>query len=52
MIKLKSVNEINGIRESCKFLAETHAELSKLVEVGITTLELDKFARNYIESRG
>jgi len=52
MIKLKSINEINGIRESCKILAETHVELSKLVEVGITTLELDKFARNYIESRG
>ncbi len=52
MIKLKSVNEINGIRESCKFLAETHQELAKLVEIGISTLELDKFARNYIEKRG
>jgi methionyl aminopeptidase len=52
MIKLKSVNEINGIRESCKFLAETHKELAKLVEIGISTNELDKFARNYIEQRG
>lgn len=52
MIKLKSINEINGIRESCKLLAETHKELAKLVEVGISTLELDKFARNYIVQRG
>ena len=52
MIKLKSINEINGIRESCKFLAETHKELAKLVEVGISTIELDRFARNYIEKRG
>ncbi len=52
MIKLKSVNEIDGIRESCKFLAETHIELSKLIDVGITTFELDKFARNYIKKRG
>jgi methionyl aminopeptidase len=52
MIKLKSVKEIDGIRESCKFLAETHKELSKLIEVGITTFELDKFARSYIEKRG
>ena len=52
MIKLKSINEINGIRESCKFLAETHKELEKLVEPGITTIELDRFARNYIVKRG
>jgi methionyl aminopeptidase len=52
MIKLKSVNEISGIRESCKFLAETHKELAKLVDIGITTNELDRFARNYIEKRG
>ena len=52
MIKLKSINEINGIRESCKFLAETHKELAKLVEVGISTIELDRFARNFIEKRG
>lgn len=52
MIKLKSINEINGIRESCKFLTETHHELAKLVEIGITTNELDRFARNYIVKRG
>ncbi len=52
MIKLKSINEINGIRESCKFLAETHLEIEKLVDTGITTKELDSFARNFIEKRG
>ncbi len=52
MIKLKSINEINRIRESCKFLAETHKELEKIVEIGISTKELDSFARNYITKRG
>ncbi len=52
MIKLKSVNEINAIRESCQFLAETHQAIEKLVEVGITTLELDSFARDFIVKRG
>ena len=52
MIKLKSINEINGIRESCKFLAETHKELEKLVEVGITTKELDSLARKFIVKKG
>lgn len=52
MIKLKTVDEISRIRESCKLLAETHLEIEKMVDVGITTLELDRFARSYIEMHG
>ncbi len=52
MIKLKSLNEIDAIRESCQFLAETHREIKKLITVGITTRELDSFARDFIEKRG
>ncbi len=52
MIRLKSRDEIARIKESCFLLAETFKELRKLVEVGITTRELDSFARDYIEKHG
>ncbi len=51
MIRLKSVDEIERIRESSRLLAETHRELEKMIEPGIQTGELDRFARSYIESR-
>ncbi len=52
MIKLKTVEEINKIRESCSLLAETHEALGKLIQEGITTKELDTFAYNYIINHG
>lgn len=52
MIKLKTADEIGRIRESCHLLAETHKEIEKMVDVGITTGELDNFARSYIENHG
>ncbi len=52
MIKLKTRDEIARIRDSCHLLAETFKELKKIVAEGITTGELDKFARSYIESHG
>lgn len=52
MIKLKTIEEIKRIKESCKLLARTHNELGKLVQEGITTKELDKFAYDYITKNG
>ncbi|MDY7028927.1 MAG: type I methionyl aminopeptidase [Spirochaetota bacterium] len=52
MIRLKTEEEINRIRESCRLLAQTHRKLAEMVEEGITTLELDRFARDYIERHG
>jgi methionyl aminopeptidase len=52
MIRLKTADEIARIRDASKLLAETHAELAKLVEPGIQTAELDAFARDYIERHG
>ncbi len=52
MIKLKTVDEIKRIGESCRLLAQTHKELGKLVQEGITTKELDKFAYDYIVRHG
>ncbi len=52
MIRLKNEKEIAGIRESGRLLASTLEELKKMVAEGITTRELDSFARSWIESRG
>ncbi len=52
MIKLKTQDEIARIRESCQLLAETFKELKKIVVEGIATEELDRFAKDYIESHG
>lgn len=48
MINLKTQDDISRIRESCRICAETHYELNKLIEPGISTGELDQFARSYI----
>jgi methionyl aminopeptidase len=50
VILLKSKKEIDYIRESCRIVAETLQLLKSNVRVGITTLELDKIAEDYIRS--
>lgn len=50
MILIKSKKEIDFIRESCKIVAETLQLLKVNVKAGITTLELDKIAEDYIRS--
>lgn len=50
MILIKTKKEIDLIRESCKIVAETLQLLKSNVRVGITTLELDKIAEDYIRS--
>jgi len=52
MIKLKNYTEIEKIREAGSILAETLEKLEKLAEAGITTAELDSFARQTIQARG
>jgi methionyl aminopeptidase len=52
MIRIKNEKEIAGIRDSGRLLAGTLEELKKLVGEGITTRELDAFARSWIESHG
>jgi methionyl aminopeptidase len=52
MIRLKNDKEIAGIRDSARLLSRAIAEVSKLVADGVTTRELDSFARSYIESKG
>ncbi len=50
MIYIKNRKEIDLIRESCKIVAETLQLLKTKVKPGITTLELDKIAEDYILS--
>ncbi len=52
MIRLKNRDEIKRIKESGQILAELYEEVEKLVEPGITTEELDKFSKNFVERRG
>ena len=44
MIFYKTEEEIELIRESSLLVAKTHAEMAKLIQPGVTTLELDKVA--------
>ncbi|MDR1867658.1 MAG: type I methionyl aminopeptidase [Treponema sp.] len=52
MIHLKNEKQINGIRTSCKMLSAMYRELIPLVKPGITTLELDKWVRQWIQKAG
>ena len=52
MIKLKNAAEISKIKDSCAILVEALQALKKLVGAGITTEELDREARSFIERRG
>ena len=50
MIIIKSKKEIDYIRESAKIVAETLQLVKRFAKVGVSTLELDKIAEDYILS--
>ena len=50
MIYIKTKKEIDFIRESCRIVAETLQLVKSNVRVGVTTLELDDIAEDYIKS--
>ncbi|MDB2364055.1 type I methionyl aminopeptidase [Flavobacteriales bacterium] len=52
MIYLKTKEEIELIRESSLLVARTHGEVSKLIKPGVTTLELDRIAEEFIRDNG
>lgn len=51
-ISIKTYEEINIMREGGKILAKTHEETAKLIKPGISTLELDQFAEDFIRQNG
>ena len=52
MIHYRSEDEIDLIRESSLLVAKTHAEISVLIKPGVTTLQLDKIAEEFIRDNG
>ena len=50
MVLIKTKKDIDGIRESCKIVAETLQLLKSKAKAGITTFELDQIAEDYIRS--
>jgi methionyl aminopeptidase len=50
VIYIKTKKEVDFIRESCKIVAETLQLLKGHVKAGVSTLELDKIAEDYILS--
>ena len=52
MIYIKTQKEIDFIRESCRIVAETLRLVKSNVKAGVTTIELDRIAEDYIKSNG
>lgn len=50
MILIKTKKEIEFIKESCQIVAETLQLVKRNVAPGVTTIELDKIAEDYIRS--
>ncbi|OUV72829.1 MAG: type I methionyl aminopeptidase [Flavobacteriales bacterium TMED123] len=52
MIYYKSEEEIDLIRKSSLLVGKTHAAIASLIKPGVTTLELDKIAEEFILDNG
>ena len=52
MIKIKSPEEIELIRESALIVSKTLGMLAKVIQPGITTLKLDQLAEEFIYDQG
>ncbi|WP_453990329.1 type I methionyl aminopeptidase [Bacillus nitroreducens] len=52
MIHLKTKREIELMREAGQILAACHKEIKKMIQPGITSLEIDKFAEDFIKKNG
>jgi methionyl aminopeptidase len=52
MIELKSANQLDRMRNAGRIVAETLALMRELAKPGITTLELDRTAEEYIRAQG
>ena len=50
MILIKSKQEIDFIRNSAKIVAETLQLVKSYAKIGVSTLELDKIAEDFIKS--
>jgi methionyl aminopeptidase len=51
-VVIKTPDEINAIRKTSLLVGKTLAEIAKIVEPGVTTLQLDKVAESFIRDHG
>ncbi|MDZ4121468.1 MAG: M24 family metallopeptidase, partial [Candidatus Cloacimonadaceae bacterium] len=52
MIFLKTAREIDKMRQSGRIIAMLFDELEKMIQPGVNTLEIDRFADDFIRSHG
>lgn len=52
MVQLKNAEQIELIRQSCNVLSETLASVASMIKPGMTTLEIDKYAEDFIRDNG
>lgn len=52
MITCKSKRELAYMRDAGRVVAQTHRELAKAVKVGVSTIELDRLAEDFIIKAG
>ena len=52
MIRLKNLDEINGIRKSCHLLADMFNYVLPLVKAGLSTKNVDDLCKDFIMSHG
>jgi len=52
MVHLKSLDEIQVIKESAQVLAKAHAEVALRIKPGVKTIELDRVAEEFIRDHG
>ncbi|MFC0277252.1 type I methionyl aminopeptidase [Enterococcus devriesei] len=52
MITLKSPREIEMMDESGELLADVHRHLRDFIKPGVTSMEIEKFVKDFIESHG
>jgi methionyl aminopeptidase len=52
VIRYKNSRQIEGIRASCRLLSAMYREMAPLVQAGVETLELDRWAQLWIKNMG
>ena len=52
MIRLKTEEQIEGIRKSCKMLSAMYRELIPMVKPGVKTIDIDRWVQDWIKNAG
>lgn len=52
MIIIKTPEEIEKMKVAGEILADVHKEIAKMIKPGISTMDIDRFVEEYLESKG